>query len=139
MTSPELPAHGGDRTHIVVTLNHDDLRTGIGTACLDVGRKHRFVTPGQRRALYLRDRGCTFPGCHHTPQRCDAHHLTSWIDGGPTDLPNLTLLCGRHHRLIHHSTWKIRMTPNGKPNFIPPDYLDPHRKPRRNTLHDNTN
>jgi hypothetical protein len=46
-----------------------------------------------------------------------------------TDLPNLTLLCGRHHRLIHHSTWKIHMPPNGKPHFIPPDYLDPHRNP----------
>jgi hypothetical protein len=171
MTSPELPTHGGDRTHIVVTLNHDDLRTGIGTACLDlvgeitaaearllacdccvipvvlgtdsepldVGRKLRFVTPGQRRALYIRDRGCTFPGCHRTPKHCDAHHITSWIDGGATDLPNLTLLCGRHHRLIHHSAWHIRMTPNGKPDFIPPDYLDPLRKPRRNTVHDNTN
>jgi hypothetical protein len=34
--SPELPTHGGDRTHIVVTRNCHDLRTGIGTACLDV-------------------------------------------------------------------------------------------------------
>jgi hypothetical protein len=33
--SPELPTHGGDRTHIVVTRNCHDLRTGIGTACLD--------------------------------------------------------------------------------------------------------
>jgi hypothetical protein len=33
-TSPELPTHGGDRTHNVLTLNDHDLRTG--TACLNL-------------------------------------------------------------------------------------------------------
>jgi hypothetical protein len=32
---------------------------------LDVGRAKRLITPGQRRALYLRDRGCCFPGVRH--------------------------------------------------------------------------
>jgi len=168
MTSEELPLHGGDRTHIVVTLNYDALRSGIGKACLDavgeitaaearilacdcgvipmvlgsesqpldVGRMHRFVTPGQRRALHARDRGCTFPGCHRKPRHCDAHHIVEWIDGGPTDLCNLTFLCGRHHRLLHLSGWQIRMAADQKPEFIPPSYLDPLRRPRRNTMHD---
>ena len=30
---------------------------------LDVGRKQRVVSTPLRRALYARDRGCTFPGC----------------------------------------------------------------------------
>ncbi|HET7667722.1 MAG TPA: HNH endonuclease signature motif containing protein [Mycobacterium sp.] len=30
-----------------------------------------------------------------------AHHLRHWKDGGPTDLPNLVLVCPHHHRLHH--------------------------------------
>jgi hypothetical protein len=38
-------------------------------------------------------------GC--AARRCDAHHLEHWLDGGATSLDNLTLLCRRHHRLVH--------------------------------------
>jgi plasmid stabilization system protein ParE len=168
MSSLELPTHGGDRTHIVVTLNYDDLRTGAGAACLDlagtitaaearllacdahiipmvlgsdsepldVGRIHRFVTPALRRALTVRDRGCTFPGCPRTAKHTQAHHIIEWAHGGSTSLRNMTLLCARHHRLIHHSDWEVRMATDGKPEFIPPDYLDPLRQPRRYTMCD---
>ncbi|MFD6071810.1 HNH endonuclease, partial [Amycolatopsis lurida] len=54
---------------------------------------------------------------------------------GPTDLRNLVLLCGFHHRLIHHGDWEVRMAADGLPEFIPPQYRDPLRHPRRNTLH----
>ena len=30
---------------------------------LRYGRARRLASPGQRRALFARDRGCTFPGC----------------------------------------------------------------------------
>ncbi|MFI7116461.1 DUF222 domain-containing protein [Amycolatopsis sp. NPDC049868] len=102
---------------------------------LDVGRMKRFVTPGQRRALNIRDGGCAFPGCHRAPKHCHAHHIRHWADGGPTDLRNLVLLCSFHHRLIHHGDWQVRMTPEGIPEFVPPQYLDPLQVPRRNTLH----
>ncbi|WP_409493252.1 DUF222 domain-containing protein [Amycolatopsis sp. cmx-11-12] len=102
---------------------------------LDVGRLKRFVTPGQRRALNIRDRGCAFPGCHRAPKHCHAHHIHHWADGGLTDLRNLVLLCGFHHRLIHHDDWQVRMAGDGLPEFIPPQYLDPLRSPRRNILH----
>nr|WP_236725484.1 HNH endonuclease signature motif containing protein [Amycolatopsis orientalis] len=100
-----------------------------------MGRLRRFVTPGQRRALNIRDGGCAFPGCHRPPKNCHAHHIHHWADGGPTDLRNLTLLCGFHHRLIHHGDWQVRMAADGLPEFIPPQYLDPLRQTRRNTLH----
>ncbi|MGH8573311.1 MAG: DUF222 domain-containing protein, partial [Gammaproteobacteria bacterium] len=35
---------------------------------LDVGRKYRFVTPDQRRALVARDKGCAYPSCHRPPR-----------------------------------------------------------------------
>ncbi|MDQ6657813.1 MAG: HNH endonuclease, partial [Actinomycetota bacterium] len=31
----------------------------------------------------------------------DAHHLKHRLDGGPTDLDNAALLCGRHHTIVH--------------------------------------
>ncbi|MGH3863971.1 HNH endonuclease signature motif containing protein, partial [Actinokineospora sp.] len=48
--------------------------------------------------------------------------------GGPTALDNLVLLCGTHHRLIHNSDWAVTII-NGLPEFTPPAYHDPHRKP----------
>ncbi|MEV7043373.1 DUF222 domain-containing protein [Amycolatopsis sp. NPDC051061] len=53
---------------------------------LDLGRQRRLVPPGLRRALYLRDRGCAFPGCHRPPRHCQGHHVRHWADGGPTEL-----------------------------------------------------
>lgn len=100
---------------------------------LDLGRTHRLVTPHLRTALILRDKGCAMPGCTRRPRWCEAHHIISWLDGGPTDLDNLVLLCRRHHRMIEHSRWDIRME-NRRPVFIPPALLDPRRRPLTNTL-----
>ena len=68
---------------------------------LDVGRTKRLVTPALLAALWARDKGCTFPGCGRPPQWSDAHHVKHWIDGGPTALLNLALLCGYHHAWVH--------------------------------------
>ncbi len=69
---------------------------------LDVGRRTPVVPPALRRAVIVRDRGCRFPGCDRPHTWCDAHHVIHWAKGGPTALPNLVLLCRRHHRLVHH-------------------------------------
>lgn len=101
---------------------------------LDIGRAARTVTPGQRRALNLRDRGCAFPGCRRRPKQCEAHHVLPWGSLGDTDLGNLCLLCRYHHMVIHgQSGWQVRMAADGRPEFIPPQYLDPLQTPRRNT------
>ncbi len=89
------------------------LATNGPSTNLDLGRTTRLVTPAQRLALEIRDGGCVFPGCHRPPGWCDAHHLTSWLDGGTTDLSNLGLLCRRHHRLHHHAGWTIRRDADG--------------------------
>jgi hypothetical protein len=73
---------------------------------LDVGRKQRTVSTQLRRALYARDRGCTFPGCHRK-RHLAGHHLTHWIDGGETKPENLALLCTYHHRLLHEGAFSI--------------------------------
>lgn len=76
-------------------------------APLDVGRKQRIVSTPLKRALWSRDRGCTFPGC---PNRryIDAHHIRHWADGGETSIENLTLLCSHHHRALHEGRFAIR-------------------------------
>jgi hypothetical protein len=103
---------------------------------LDVGRLRRLIPPGIRRALYLRDRGCAFPGCHRPPRHCQGHHIRHWSEGGPTELANLVLMCAHHHRLLHRSGWQVRIAADGLPEFLPPTWLDKRRKPRRNNLHE---
>ncbi|MFL6144408.1 MAG: DUF222 domain-containing protein [Labedaea sp.] len=100
---------------------------------LDVGREKRCITHDQRVALIARDKGCAFPHCDRAPRWCDGHHITHWAHGGSTNLNNLVMLCRRHHRLVHHSEWAVRIT-NGHPEFLPPTWLDHTRTPLRNTL-----
>jgi hypothetical protein len=102
---------------------------------LDVGRQRRLFTGPLRRALVLRDRGCAFPGCDRPPRWCDGHHMIHWTDGGPTALHNAVLLCGHHHRVIHHADWTVRLALDGLPEFLPPPWLDPQQHPRRNHYH----
>jgi hypothetical protein len=80
---------------------------------LDLGRTTRLVTAKQFLALSLRDRGCTFPGCSRPPLWCHGHHVISWLDGGPTDPPNLALLCPRHHTIVHQKGYAATVTALG--------------------------
>lgn len=102
---------------------------------LDLGRRTRIVSRALRRALIARDGGCVFRGCHRKPRHCEAHHVVHWANGGITALSNLVLLCRRHHKVIHHSEWQVIINAAGIPETIPPAWLDPHQKPRRNPLH----
>ncbi|MEV4316542.1 DUF222 domain-containing protein [Actinocrispum sp. NPDC049592] len=93
-----------------------------------------YTTPAHiRRGLVLRDKGCAFPGCCKPASVCDAHHIQHWADQGDTRLDNLVLLCKHHHRLIHNSDWAVTMV-NRRPQFTPPTYIDPQRRPRTNSL-----
>ena len=118
---------------------------GSGSQPLDIGRATRVVPAGMRRALILRDSHCAFPGCETPARWCHAHHITYWSQLGPTALGNLVLLCGRHHRLIHHSDWDVTMGADGRPVFHPPPWLHPNItmtnptwRTRINTDHPNT-
>ena len=68
---------------------------------IDIGRKTRVWTAAQRRAIIVRDRHCTWPGCDRDPRWCDVHHLKHWADGGSTDVANGALRCRFHHVLTH--------------------------------------
>jgi hypothetical protein len=94
---------------------------GADGQVLDVGRAHRLVTMAIWIALILRDQHCAYPDCTRPPSMGHAHHIVHWADGGPTSLANLVLLCGEHHRVVHHTPWQVRLNPDdGKPEFLPP-------------------
>jgi hypothetical protein len=80
---------------------------------LDLGRSTRVVQPAQRAALAVRDSGCVFPGCARPLSWCEAHHLRHWLDGGPTNLANLALVCRAHHRTVHEQGWQLTRGPDG--------------------------
>ncbi|MBV7302463.1 HNH endonuclease signature motif containing protein [Corynebacterium sp. TAE3-ERU2] len=71
-----------------------DPRTG---QVLDLRRTTRLANIYQRLALFASELVCSHPGCSEPVSRCDIHHITSWNDGGPTDIANLTLRCPEHH------------------------------------------
>lgn len=88
---------------------------------LDVGRRTAIVSPVTRRALVIRDKHCTFPGCERPSEWCDAHHVRHWADGGPTALSNLILLCRPHHRVLHQRDgFRVKME-DGRPRFFRSD------------------
>jgi len=112
---------------------------GTDSELLDLGRTARLASPAQHHALWLRDRGCSYPGCsvpptwcraHHQalwlrdrgcsypgcsvpPTWCRAHHLTWWSRGGHTNLDNLVLLCDRHHTIVHERNLTAEVTTTG--------------------------
>jgi hypothetical protein len=81
--------------------------TGRGE--LEHERNHatRTIPPSTRRALEARDQHCVFDGCDRRLNWCDGHHLVWWIEGGPTTLANLALLCRQHHRMVHEEGWTL--------------------------------
>ena len=103
-------------------------------ALLDLGRSQRLATPTQKTALLARDGGCVIPGCTVPGDGCDAHHVIWWSRGGPTDIDNLALACGRHHTEIHQGDWHLQIT-DGVCWVTPPTWIDPRQRPLRNAAH----
>ncbi|MDA3643291.1 HNH endonuclease [Saccharopolyspora indica] len=167
--SDAMPRAGGQRPHLAITIDFDDLKRGLDRtggkgmpgsldatdqpitaenvrriACdcevlpmvldgdglpLDVGRTKRTAPVHIRAALLQRDGVCAFPGCDRPPGTPDAHHIVSWVDGGSTELSNMVMLCGHHHRTVHSQRWEITVR-DGLPAFIPPPAVDLARTPR---------
>jgi hypothetical protein len=84
---------------------------------LGIGRQSRVVPSAMLRLLRDRDQGCRFPGCGRT-RWLHAHHIRHWAHLGRTDLDNLVMLCGSHHRFVHEGRWRIEGDPSGELRFI---------------------
>ncbi len=64
--------------------------------------------------MTLRDQHCTAEGCDIPAAWCHAHHTTPWAQGGKTTVKDGRLVCGRHHRMIHHPRYTTDYLPNGR-------------------------
>ncbi|WP_375423931.1 DUF222 domain-containing protein [uncultured Friedmanniella sp.] len=106
--------------------------TGAG-AVVAYGRSRRIASPAQTLALIARDGGCSFPGCDRAPELCERHHVVAWVDGGFTDLDNLTLLCRYHHHQFEQRGWSAAINRDGLPEWRPPRWIDREQRP---LLHD---
>jgi hypothetical protein len=107
---------------------------GADSAVIDVGRSRRVISSSQRRALNQRDKGCRFPGCNRPATWTSGHHLVHWIKGGSTDMPNLVLLCYRHHWMVHEGQWQLVKTAEGSILAIPPQLDVPWQVARGSDL-----
>jgi len=88
---------------------------------LSIGRKTRVIPKAIERALYARDHGCCrFPGCGNR-RYLHSHHVEHWSNGGDTSLPNLMLLCTRHHTLVHEGGFRIERDFRNRWYFQRPD------------------
>lgn len=116
-----------------------DTRTGEPLA-----RSTRRYTPtqGQRDAIVVRDRTCTFPGCRVPAVRCDIDHITPYEPGRVGDPPdasphphssltehscghqtcveNLHALCRHHHRAKTHAGWQPHRLDDGATTWRSP-------------------
>lgn len=79
------------------------------TQNLWLGRSRRTATEAQRIALMVRDQGCI--GCGAAPNQGFAHHVKFWKNGGPTDYPNLVLVCNDCHHDIHDHGFQTTQDP----------------------------
>ena len=91
----------------------------VGGVPLTLGRTSRTPSAGMARALRRRDRTCRFPGCDRR-RYTDAHHVVWWSRGGRTDLANLVLLCGFHHRLVHEGGWRLHLLADARVEWFRP-------------------
>jgi Domain of unknown function (DUF222) len=90
---------------------------------IDLGQVRRF-TGAARRALEVRDRHCTHPGCDQPAERCQGDHIQPWSAGGPTTSDNGQLRCGYHNRW----RWQHPDPPDPPDPPHPPPGADQHTR-----------
>jgi hypothetical protein len=107
----------------VQTVLHDD-EGGI----FHVGSPSYVVPKWLRRQVEHRDGyRCTFPNCGRRAFT-EVHHVVPWPKG-LTELPNLTLLCNQHHRLIHVHKWHVQMKEDQTTRWFRPDWTPYEPRP----------
>ena len=85
--------------------------------------KH-IATPAQRIVLHARDRGCSFPDCDVPGYLTEVHHVTNFSQCHQTNIDDLTLACGPHHKLVTCGAWTTRKRKDGTTEWITTAHLD---------------
>ena len=80
-------------------------------------RASQDVSPATRRLLFHRDENrCQVVGCRAS-RFLHVHHIDARKDGGGSELDNLVLLCGEHHRAYHEGKVRQIVTEDGELRF----------------------
>jgi len=119
-----FPISGKALRQVAVDAEITPILVSPGGDPLHVGRRYRTATRKMRKALAERDRRCVWPGCDRPPAWCAGHHRRLWVEGGPTDVDEMTLLCGLHHRK-YHAGIRLRRLADGRVEEVPPEALGP--------------
>jgi hypothetical protein len=125
-TARRLAAHAPSFRRI---LTHPE--TG---AYLSYGRTIYRVPADLAGYLRVRDGTCRFPGCSRRAVGCDLDHTRDWATGGDTRHDNLAHLCRKHHRLKHHTRWRMSQKSSGDIRWTSPaghEYLTSPDQPFR--------
>jgi hypothetical protein len=97
--------------------------------------KHRLFTEQQRLAMFARDKGCSYWGCDAPIAWTQAHHMTDYQITRRTSVDDGALACTANHATFEKMGWRSEMI-NGYAHWVPPSWVDPEQRPRRNHLHD---
>jgi len=86
---------------LVRYLDQADLERAVFSppARVEIGERSRIFKGATRRAIEVRDQGCTHPYCDEPAPRCQVDHIIAYANDGPTTQENGRLLCGFHNRL----------------------------------------
>ncbi len=68
-------------------------------------RTQRFANAKQRDLAKLLMPVCPVPGCRHSADACQIHHVQPWKHGGETNMDNLSPLCPYHNGVHDDDPW----------------------------------
>ena len=97
--------------------------------------QQRLFTEQQRLAMFARDKGCSYPGCDAPLSWTQAHHVTDYAITRKSCVDDGTLVCTANHALFEQMGWQSIMI-DELPHWVPPAWIDPKQKPRRNRMPD---
>lgn len=120
-----LPISARAMERLACDCNVTRILLNADSCVIDVGHSRRTISGPTRKALNARDKGCRWPGCDRPATWTSGHHIVFWTRGGPTDLPNLVLLCYRHHWMVHEGAWQLVRAEDGRMLAIPPRFDGP--------------
>ncbi|AKE40652.1 hypothetical protein UL82_02135 [Corynebacterium kutscheri] len=80
---------------------------------LDAGSLVRF-SPTLHRMIRAREQSvCAHPDCDTPAEYCEANHIRPWIEGGPTGVNNIVMVCTHHHRQLTNGEAEVHLEADG--------------------------
>ncbi|KAB2372844.1 HNH endonuclease signature motif containing protein [Actinomadura montaniterrae] len=112
-----IPAEQARR--IALSAGVSPLLLGKGNTPLYLGWRERFASPAQRQVLEALYPSCAVRGCEMPGTLCEVDHVHGWALGrSPTDIDQLTLVCGWHNRFKHSRPDQIQISKDRDGRYV---------------------